>query len=403
MKFITTSYFTFFKTHSTKLLVIGYILLIILFSLLLLMDSAIQKGQINAIKSSDIATLKMKTIVGLIEVARKRVSLSHEMISTDDIFEKDDISQKISELGTEFILNYSQLLKQDLTPFEKDILNSINPKFEIIRQNLRNVTELAIENTAAHDEEGRKIILYRIVPMQQIIVNGFMQILSQIQQIMHSVSEEALIDYSKNKQYRYILISIMFLASMFILVWVIKRLSSIEQKLHSLSLTDGLTGIANRRNFDNHLAMVWMLCYREKVSTSLLLIDIDYFKKYNDFYGHQKGDECLIQIASVIKSMAQRTNDLAARYGGEEFSIILPKTEQDSAIKIAESLIEAVNKEKIPHETSNVSSHVTISIGVASVIPSKKTSYLELIKMADEGLYFSKEKGRNQVNFYNGL
>jgi diguanylate cyclase (GGDEF)-like protein len=403
MKFITTSYFTFFKTHSTKLLVIGYILLIILFSLLLLMDSAIQKGQINAIKSSDIATLKMKTIVGLIEVARKRVSLSHEMISTDDIFEKDDISQKISELGTEFILNYSQLLKQDLTPFEKDILNSINPKFEIIRQNLRNVTELAIENTAAHDEEDRKIILYRIVPMQQIIVNGFMQILSQIQQIMHSVSEEALIDYSKNKQYRYILISIMFLASMFILVWVIKRLSSIEQKLHSLSLTDGLTGIANRRNFDNHLAMVWMLCYREKVSTSLLLIDIDYFKKYNDFYGHQKGDECLIQIASVIKSMAQRTNDLAARYGGEEFSIILPKTEQDSAIKIAESLIEAVNKEKIPHETSNVSSHVTISIGVASVIPSKKTSYLELIKMADEGLYFSKEKGRNQVNFYNGL
>ena len=403
MKFITTSYFTFFKTHSTKLLVIGYILLIILFSLLLLMDSAIQKGQINAIKSSDIATLKMKTIVGLIEVARKRVSLSHEMISTDDVFEKDDISQKISELGTEFILIYSQLLKQDLTPFEKDILNSINPKFEIVRKNLRNVTELAIENTAANDEEGRKIILYRIVPMQQIIVNGFMQILSQIQQIMHSVSEEALIDYSKNKQYRYILISIMFLASMFILVWVIKKLSSIEQKLHSLSLTDGLTGIANRRSFDNHLAMVWMLCYREKASTSLLLIDIDYFKKYNDLYGHQKGDECLIQIASVIKSMAQRTNDLAARYGGEEFSIILPKTEQDSAIKIAESLIEAVNKEKIPHETSNVSSHVTISIGVASVIPSKKTSYLELIKMADKGLYISKEKGRNQVNFYNGL
>jgi len=168
-------------------------------------------------------------------------------------------------------------------------------------------------------------------------------------------------------------------------------------QLEILSLTDGLTNIANRRAFDETLDREWRVCKREQLPVSLLYIDIDLFKNYNDHYGHQSGDECLKKIAKIIDHNARRPTDLAARYGGEEFVLLLSKTDSESASKIANALINEINQVRYPHEKSDVANHVTLSIGVATLTPSDKISYEQLIKLADRALYRAKHEGRNRI------
>ena len=128
-----------------------------------------------------------------------------------------------------------------------------------------------------------------------------------------------------------------------------------------------------------------------------MLCDIDYFKFYNDTYGHQAGDACLQTIAGAINIAVQRTSDLAARYGGEEFGIILPTTNDKEAKQLAEKIVKAVRELKIPHSKSEVSSYVTLSVGIASIIPSSNQEPATLISWADKALYKAKENGRNQA------
>lgn len=392
---------SFIKTNSTKVLLLGYFLMCLLTAILLVNDLAIQEEQISIIDSSVESTTKMKTIIDLIEVARMRVALSHTMLSQNDVFEKDEISQHISDLGEKFIINYQALHQQNLTPDEQKILTNLNPKFEDVRLKLRNISALALEDNEQANIEAKKIVLNDVVPSQQLIINDFIIILSNIQKKVHNSRKNALVKYMTNNEYRVILISLMLVFSLIILIWVIRKISSIENQLKDASLTDGLTKIANRRSFDIHLKVAWNNCKREQYPLSIMLIDIDYFKKYNDLYGHQKGDECLTRVASIIKAQATRDNDLTARYGGEEFAIILPNTNADSALFLANNLIKSLHQEKIPHKESSFSQYLTLSIGVASIIPSKNSNFLQLIKSADEGLYQSKNKGRNQVNCAN--
>ncbi|MCK4709387.1 MAG: diguanylate cyclase, partial [Gammaproteobacteria bacterium] len=134
------------------------------------------------------------------------------------------------------------------------------------------------------------------------------------------------------------------------------------------ALTDALTNVANRRHFDQHLSNEWKRAERYNTPFSIVMIDIDYFKLFNDKYGHQAGDECIQKIAEQGKSICNRSTDLFARYGGEEFAIVLPDTDYDGAMKVALKLRENVDAQKILHEESDVSGHVTVSIGVASTI-----------------------------------
>lgn len=171
-------------------------------------------------------------------------------------------------------------------------------------------------------------------------------------------------------------------------------------KLESLSLSDGLTGISNRRNFDQYIQMCWKNCMRSGRPLSLIMADIDYFKAYNDNYGHLQGDECLIEVARTIASSCRRPMDLAARYGGEEFSVVLPDTDKDDALAIAERIRSAIEELLIKHEHSEVASHVTLSLGVYTLTPESPCSVEEFIDCADKALYNSKSTGRNRVSFY---
>ncbi|MEG4083687.1 diguanylate cyclase domain-containing protein [Microcoleus sp. POL10_C6] len=170
-----------------------------------------------------------------------------------------------------------------------------------------------------------------------------------------------------------------------------------------IATTDGLTQVANRRCFDEQLQSEWHRLMQGKQQLSLIMLDVDYFKRYNDCYGHQAGDICLVKVASSAAQAVKRSSDLFARYGGEEFAAILPNTDADGAIAVAESIREAIRDLGIPHEQSEVSSIVTVSMGIATVIPTAETSPDELIALADRALYDAKRQGRDRYTSANQM
>ena len=174
------------------------------------------------------------------------------------------------------------------------------------------------------------------------------------------------------------------------------ELQEANRKLEELSRIDGLTGIFNRAMFDFTVRAEWDRCKRQSLPLSLLMIDIDYFKNFNDHYGHQAGDDCIRRVVGVLTSCAKRASDAVARYGGEEFAVILPCTEKGNAEMLAEQIRESVEKLKIPHADSCISDVVTISLGVYSMVPNNSCTVKELIENADKALYHAKEI-RNKV------
>ena len=176
------------------------------------------------------------------------------------------------------------------------------------------------------------------------------------------------------------------------------ELEESNSALQTLSGLDGLTGIANRRRFDEYMVQEWKRAVREKSMISLILIDIDFFKPYNDNYGHQQGDDTLRTVVNSLAGAINRPGDLLARYGGEEFVVVLPDTTLEGALNIAETLRNKVNTLKIPHEFSSVASHVTLSMGVACCVPGQKDVSLDsIIEAADNALYSAKDGGRDCI------
>ncbi len=175
------------------------------------------------------------------------------------------------------------------------------------------------------------------------------------------------------------------------------ELEKANAELRRLSQLDALTGILNRRVFDETLEYECRRVTRESDYISVIMLDIDDFKPYNDTYGHQTGDQCLRLIAQTLNKALQRTGDALFRYGGEEFTAILPNTDPKGARHVGEILREKVNELRIPHKTSQVTDHVTISVGVATLNFSKENTPFDLVEMADKALYEAKNSGRNQV------
>jgi diguanylate cyclase (GGDEF)-like protein len=209
----------------------------------------------------------------------------------------------------------------------------------------------------------------------------------------------AFADITKRKQAQKILSDYYYILE----TQVAERTTELEQanqQLHRLANLDGLTQVANRRRFDEYLNLEWKRLVREKQPLSLVMFDIDYFKFYNDCYGHQAGDDCLKQIASALSRALKRPADLAARYGGEEFAAILPNTELLGAVAVARAIQEEVKQLKIPHERSEVSEYVTLSMGVTSTIPTQDLSVEDLVAAADEALYKAKKRGRDRFLIY---
>ncbi|MBF0477304.1 MAG: diguanylate cyclase, partial [Deltaproteobacteria bacterium] len=191
---------------------------------------------------------------------------------------------------------------------------------------------------------------------------------------------------------------VLVMEALFIFRPAVKQIRIDIEYLQNLSLRDGLTGVANRRKFNDFLEMEWRRAIREGHPVSLIMMDIDYFKAFNDTYGHQEGDEVLIRVAQTAAKLVKRPADLVARYGGEEFVVVLPGTGLVGARHVAESIRHAVQGLGIPHSLSQMNQLVTVSLGVAGQIPSVNSLPCQLIQAADAALYRAKKEGRNLVN-----
>lgn len=178
-----------------------------------------------------------------------------------------------------------------------------------------------------------------------------------------------------------------------------KKNSTLEQ----LTMEDGLTSLGNRRCFDITLVSEWKRGLRFKQPLSLVMIDIDHFKPYNDTYGHQEGDICLKRVANALNSTLKRTCDIVTRYGGEEFVAILPDTNSEGAVQVAERMLQAVDLLEISHHSSLTLKHITVSLGVATLIPVQSSMPEFLLKAVDKALYESKGSGRNQISVSNDV
>lgn len=176
-------------------------------------------------------------------------------------------------------------------------------------------------------------------------------------------------------------------------------LENANEGLKQMSIEDALTGLLNRRAFDAVLQDECRRSRRAQVPLALMMLDIDYFKQFNDIYGHQKGDDCLIEVADVLKTACGRAGDFVARYGGEEIAVILPATSYEKALDQAGNLQRKVQAMAVPHSGSDVADVVTVSIGVACIVPPPKMQASELVSAADKALYRAKERGRNRVEY----
>ncbi len=175
-----------------------------------------------------------------------------------------------------------------------------------------------------------------------------------------------------------------------------KKLEESNVVLHRLAIQDGLTGLANRRHFDEVLQQEWKRGIREQHQLAIILLDIDSFKKYNDNYGHQGGDDCLRKVAAALNKAIKRSGDFIARYGGEEFIAVLPNTDCEGAALIAEEMRRHVEDEKLVHEYSDASKYVTVSLGVTAIVPTVSGDPDRLVGISDKALYEAKETGRNR-------
>lgn len=247
------------------------------------------------------------------------------------------------------------ILKCDLSGSEKCPLNQIREKRRIIEQE----TILDIE------ERGEIAFLQTAAPFIGL-ANEDLGIVIQIK------------DISERKAYE-------------------EALKESNRQLEGLARIDALTQIPNRRVFNETLRKEWKRMQRARMPISLLMIDVDFFKLYNDHYGHAQGDDCLKQVANAIKGCVRRPYDLAARYGGEEFCCLLPETDRTGAEAVANAVLNAVRNCEMPHAQSKVSDTVTVSIGGVSVIPEDNDPHTKLITHADQLLYKSKDSGRNRV------
>jgi len=181
---------------------------------------------------------------------------------------------------------------------------------------------------------------------------------------------------------------------------LLEKIARLEEQQRYLASTDGLTQLFNRRIFDEFLAREWSAAVRRGTSLALFMFDVDFFKKYNDHYGHVKGDDCLKAIGQVLLQRLKRETDLVARYGGEEFVVVLPETPLEDALRIAEEIRQAIQNLGIDHAQSEGANCVTISGGLSWIKPTSADPYSDLTKQADLALYRSKELGRNRVTLW---
>ncbi|HEY5733847.1 MAG TPA: GGDEF domain-containing protein [Gammaproteobacteria bacterium] len=392
-------------TRTTKSKAVTYLLLgcgvfLVLYIASWTLTTIHTSSHIQLMERNEEAAIKMNALASLIEIARERTSLAHKMIQVEDVFEKDALAQQVNAMAADFVIKRRELLALSLSDTSKRIMDAQLSLYPVIIDGFDRVAELAILDTPQANEEAHNILVNQILANQHDVISGFLQIMRNIEQDVVKNSRDMQHQYAIFSQFRNGLGIITLLLSAVVVFVLTKNISGIERRLINLSAIDSLTGVLNRRSFDQILNLEWKRSMRSHQPISLILIDVDHFKPYNDIYGHYEGDRCLHRVAQLLSRKLHREEDIVARYGGEEFAVLLPNVDEDGAQEVAERLRESVYAEDITHERSEAEGFLTISLGVATVVSSLNLDEADLIKAADLALYESKASGRNRVTVF---
>lgn len=301
--------------------------------------------------------------------------------------------------NAEEALRWKTTFLEALVDSSHDGILILDDRMQKVLQNDRLVQMLKMPQdiVETEDEAQRITFLMRSIKNPREFYGKLMHLYNHSDEIMHSEFE--LKDGTVVDTFSYPVIG-KHADEQYGRIWMFRDITEVRRywdMLEGLSTTDGLTEISNRRRFDEFLEREWLRSMREQAELSLILIDIDCFKQFNDRYGHLAGDDCLKQVAAALSRTVQRAGDLVARYGGEEFACVLPGTELNGASSLAQRIADEIARLKIPHEGSTVADHITLSIGLATIVPERGQECSDLIAMADRSLYSAKERGRNRV------
>ena len=339
-------------------------------------------------------------------LSQKVALLSLELVHSPDNSERDPLRKQLLSTIEQLQKEHQDLI-QDNAPMNSP--QQLSPQMQKMyfgpplnmqtRINRYRSEALALANEPAH-------LLTSDNPHLNYLLQNSDNLLESLDQIVSLYQQESETKVQRLQRLETISSVIILLTLTFLGLYIFRPLANTlleekcqlehaNQELNLLSLVDGLTGISNRRHFDQFLAQLWSLAERNGEPIALIMCDIDFFKTYNDTYGHLQGDDCLIKVATALKSSMRRKGDLVARYGGEEFVIVLPNTDVEGALLIAENLRANVDDLDIPHRLSSVKPNVTISLGVAIGFANPADLPETLIEASDNALYQAKNDGRN--------
>jgi len=319
----------------------------------------------------------------------------------DDFFDRDEQRQLYDAKAVNFLLARDKLIETNITPMERNAMDVVIRRIAELRPSIDHAMALVVESG------DNKEALHQM----RIALDGQVGVIQEINDFIKVVEAESKLEaqtaareIAVTQRNMLILSGCAVTLAAIIGIMVIlreasntRRLRHHRDELAALSATDALTCLANRRRFDEFLSMEWARAMRSRTSISLIMIDIDHFKNFNDEYGHAAGDRCLRDVSEAMCTVIVRATDLLARYGGEEFACVLPETRAEHAQAIAEKLRTSVVTLSRKHEKSSAADHVTVSVGVATLQPAPGDDIEELFELADSNLYRAKEQGRNRV------
>jgi diguanylate cyclase (GGDEF)-like protein len=329
------------------------------------------------------------------DAVRKRTISIQRMLNDEDVFDRDAESLKFMAYATEFAEARKVLFQMRSTPEILELNKRISDAVNYAKPFHEKLVELLIHGNAPKNElkaisrEGGKAA-------QKVVL-----LLDRLVDLQQAHYEKAIADHEESQKKFGIIAASVYAGSLIIAIFVVRLTTHRYKHVSRLSILDGVTGSYNRRYFDMVIEEEWKRSMREYTPISLIMADIDFFKSYNDEYGHQMGDICLFSVAKIMGGQLKRASDFIARYGGEEFVIVLPNTNAENARIMAERLRRSVEEARIKAANEDVSSWVTVSIGVATTTAEFDQLSAAIVKAADQALYKSKHEGRNRVSDIN--
>ncbi len=358
-------------------------------SALLIQVDVWNKAAFSLVKNN---SQQVRLIMVMRDVVQKRELSIQRMLSMKGVFERDAEAMRFYNLSGSYVLARKELLNTSTDEALHDMLLTVDEAVTYAVPYHENLVELLVTGDTSEEE------LRAIIKKGRIATGRVLTLLDKIVDNQSNALDLIVENYEKSRQNTLYAIAVIFAVIAIIVTYVLRFSGKQFKQISRLTIIDDVSGTYNRRYFDMVLEEEWKRSMREYTPLSLLMVDIDYFKAYNDTYGHQMGDVCLFAIGKILSGQLNRTADFTARYGGEEFAIVLPNTRVEYARLLAERIRRSVEEARIKAGCDKVSPWVTVSIGLATTTAEYEQSSAVLVKAADNCLYESKRQGRNKVS-----